>query len=219
MRRTRLLSLVLFCVFSFSFSPVQNNSEEKGTYDIFFMDKKVGYEEFIWKTDDTGYVLIVRGKMTDPVPVELENLMIRLNVSFIPQEFSMIGSISGIPQVISSEIKEGMVENTILVAGRENKNITKIKRDAFLLPNPFFSPYMVITKKFRCGSPQSAELSAYTIPQMEAPFSMVQDAENPCLLKMVISGKLIELMTDNSGRLLSLYIPSQNIRVQLSSPS
>ncbi|MBN2246907.1 MAG: hypothetical protein JW755_13800, partial [Candidatus Aminicenantes bacterium] len=95
----------------------------------------------------------------------------------------------------------------------------KIKRDAFLLPNPFFSPYMVITKKFKCGSPQSTELSAYIIPQMEAPFSLVQDEENPCLLKMIINGTLIELMTDYSGRLLSLYVPSQNIRVQLNSPS
>ena len=202
-------------LFSFLFSITGNSSEEKGTYDIFFMEQKVGYEEFIWKTEETGYILTVRGKMTDPVPVELDYLTIRLSLSFIPQAFSMKGSISGITQEINSEIEEGLVENTILVGGRESKNIVKIRRDAFLLPNPFFSPYMVITKKFGCGLTQLAELSAYLIPQMEAPFSLIQDEDNPCLLKMTISGRLIELTTDHSGRLLSLCIPSQNIRVQL----
>ena len=179
------------------------------------MDQKVGYEEYTWRSDESGYILTVRGKMTDPVPVELDQLMIRISPSFIPQAFLMKATISGISQEISSYIKEGTVENTIMVAGRESYNIVQIKRDAFLLPNPFFSPYMVITKKCGCGSPQTAEMSAYIIPQMEAPFSLVQDEENPCLLKMEISGKVIELRTDALGKLLSLNIPSQSIKVVL----
>lgn len=215
MRRTILLFFVFFYVFTFLFSTTENDSEEKGIYDIFFMDQKVGYEEFTWRNDESGYTLTVRGKMTDPVPVELDQLMFRLSTSFIPQTFLMKGAISGISQEISSNITEGTVENTILVGGRESKNFVQIKRDAFLLPNPFFSPYMVITKKFGCGNPQTAELSAYIIPQMEAPFSLMQDEEDPCLLKMTISGTTIELKTDASGRLLSLSIPSQNIKVIL----
>lgn len=194
---------------------MENRSEEKGIYDIFFMDQKVGYEEFTWRSEESGYTLTVRGKMTDPVPVELDQLMIRLSPSYIPQAFMMKAAVSGISQEISSNIKEGTVENTILVAGRERNNIVQIKRDAFLLPNPFFSPYMVVTKKHGCASPQSAEMSAYIIPQMESPFSLVQDEENPCLLKMEISGTLIELRTDVSGKLLSLSIPSQSIKVML----
>ena len=179
------------------------------------MDQKVGYEEFTWRSEESGYTLTVRGKMTDPVPVELDQLMIRLSPSFIPQAFFIKATTSGISQEINSNIKEGIVENTIMVAGRESKNFVQIKRDAFLLPNPFFSPYMVITKKCGCSSPQSAEMSAYIIPQMEVPFFLVQDKENPCLLKMEISGKIIELKTDTFGKLLSLSIPSQSIKVIL----
>lgn len=215
MRITLLFFLVFFHFLSFICSTTENSSEEKGTYDIFFMDQKVGYEEFIWRSEESGHTLTVRGKMTDPVPVELDQLIIRLSPSFIPQAFLMKATISGISQEISSTIKEGTVENTIMVAGRESYNIVQIKRDAFLLPNPFFSPYMVITKKFRCGSPQTAEMSAYIIPQMEAPFSLVEDEEVPCLLKMEISGKVIELRTDALGKLLSLNIPSQSIKIVL----
>ena len=215
MRKTLLFFLVFFQFFSFIFSTAENGSEEKGIYDIFFMDQKVGYEEFTWRSEESGYTLTVRGKMTDPVPVELDHLMIRMSPGFIPQAYLMKASISGISQEISSNIKEGIVENTIMVAGRESKNIVQIKRDAFLLPNPFFSPYMIITKKCGCGSPQSAEMSAYIIPQMEAPFFLVQDEVDPCLLKMTISGKEIELRTDALGKLLSLSIPSQSIKVIL----
>ena len=219
MRRTLYLFFIFFHIFTFLFSATEDNFVEKGIYDIFFMDQKVGYEEFTWKSEESGYTLTVRGKMTDPVPVDLDQLMIRLSTSFIPQAFLMKGSISGISQEISSNITEGTVENTILVAGRESKNIVQIKRDAFLLPNPFFSPYMVITKKFGCSSPQTAEMSAYIIPQMEAPFTLVLDEADPCLLKMTISGTTIELKTDASGRLLSLSIPSQSIKVVLNTLS
>jgi len=219
MRKKLLFFCVFFYFFSFICSPSENISEEKGIYDIFFMEQKVGYEEFTWRSEESGYTLTVRGKMTDPVPVELEQLMIRLSTSFIPQAFFMKGSISGISQEISSNIREGTVENTILVAGSESKKIVQIKRDAFLLPNPFFSPYMVITKKFGCSSPQAAEMSAYIIPQMEAPFTLVLDEVDPCLLKLTVSGTTIELKTDASGRLLSLSIPSQSIKVVLNTLS
>ncbi len=188
-------------------------STEEGTYSIFFMDQKVGYEEYSWQTDEGGYLLTVKGRMTKPVRMEIERLYIRMNKSFIPTQFEFKGSVSGVRQEISSNLAGGRAENIIRVAGQEQQNVVKIKRDTFLLPNPVFSPYMVITKKFSCSIKAPLELSAYIIPQMESLFTLEPDEEIPCTLIMTLGPTKVDLVSDETGILKAVNIPSQNLRV------
>jgi hypothetical protein len=212
--------LVLFTTIAFIFLAFYillyaqpERSTEEGTYSIFFMDQKVGYEEYSWQSDEGGYLLTVKGRMTKPVRMEIERLYIRLNKSFIPTRFEFKGSVSGVSQEISSNLAGGLAENVIRVSGQEQQNVVKIKRDAFLLPNPVFSPYMVITKKFSCSMQAPLELSAYIIPQMEAPFTLEPDEETPCTLIMTLGPTQVELVTDETGILKEVNIPSQNLRI------
>ena len=208
-----LLSGLILLLFLSVFSGFSQEETERGTFSIYFMDEKVGYEEYIWQADETGYNLSLSGRMTKPIAVEIERLTIRLDNNFIPLSFYFKGRLSGMSQEVFSSIEEGQVENTILVSGHEQKNTVKIKRDAFLLPNPIFSPYMILTKKFRCTLQESVTLSAYIIPQVEIDFTLESEEESPCILIMHSSGMEIELETDEEGKLISLHIPSQRLRV------
>ena len=154
-----LLSYSSFCL-----SHQEKDLAEKGTFDISFMGEKVGYEEYIWESTETGYLLTVRGRITKPIPMVIDKLTIRLDRAFIPNQYYFEGSVSGVKQEILSVINEGRVENVLLVAGQEQKTDIKIRRDAFLLPNPVYSPYMVLTKKFPCSLMDQAEFSAYVFP-------------------------------------------------------
>ena len=212
--------LVLFTSIAFIFLALclllyaqPEGSTEKGTYSIFFMDQKVGYEEYSWQADEDEYLLTVKGRMNKPVRMEIERLYIRMNKSFIPTRFEFKGSISGVRQEISSNLAEGRAENIVRVAGQEQQNVVKIQRDAFLLPNPVFSPYMVITKKFRCSIKAPLELSAYIIPQMESPFTLEADEKKTCTLIMKLGPTKVELVTDETGILKAVNIPSQKLRV------
>jgi len=177
------------------------------------MEEKVGYEEYIWKTDETGYLLSVRGRMTKPIALEIDRLTIRLDRSFIPLRYTFKGSVSGVAQEIESSISEGEVESTILVAGQEQKSTVKIKRNSFLLPNAIFSPYLILTKKFRCTLQEKVEFSAYIIPQLEVTVSLKPKEEDPCTLIMQLSTLQIEVETNERGSLIALHIPSQNLIV------
>lgn len=198
---------------SFVFGRGNKDEVQSGRFSIYFREEKVGYEEYTWQPGERGYVLSVRGRITKPTPIEIERLTISLDKSFIPNHFSFKGSVSGVVQEISSSIKEGSVENTIRVAGQEQRNTVKIKRDAILLPNAIFSPYVVLTKKFRCALEETIELSAYIIPQLEASFTLEPKEESPCTLIMRLSGLEIEIETDEEGNLKTLHIPSQRLRV------
>jgi hypothetical protein len=188
-------------------------ASETGTLSIYFMQEQVGYEEYFWEEDNTGFTLTVRGRMTKPIAIEIERLVIRVDKSFIPERYTFKGQVSGVDQDIQSFFSEGKVVNIKQVAGQERTETVDIKRDAVLLPNPMFSPYMVLTKKFRCGLQETAEISAYIIPQMEIPSTLGPKQDFPCRLVLRMGTTEIEIETDEEGVLNSLDISSQNLRV------
>ncbi|NQT80532.1 MAG: hypothetical protein HQ555_09105 [Candidatus Aminicenantes bacterium] len=205
--------LFLLFFFLFVFTTRSQEEHERGVIAVYFMEEQVGYEEYSWQSDETGYLLSVRGRVTKLVAIEIESLTISLDKSFIPLQYYFKGSISGVEQEISSSIIDGRVENVIHALEQEQRITCKIKTDAFLLPSAVFSPYIVITKKFGCNLQQPLELSAYIIPQIEIPFTLEPMEIFPCSLLMQLGTKLIELETDYEGNLVTLQIPSQNIRI------
>jgi len=186
---------------------------ERGTLSIFFREEKVGYEDYVWTEEADGFLLQVMGRMTAPLALEVESLNLRLSRDFIPRGFSFKGSVNGVEQEIDSTIVEGVVTNKIKVAGQEMKSSLIIRRDAFLLPNPLFAPYQVITRKFRCAPPAQAEVDIYIIPQVEITGQLESKADAPCQLVLTMSGVEVTLTTDEQGRLNSLVIPAQHLRV------
>lgn len=215
--RNVVLTLVVFLISSFIWLQAgpPAKTTEKGTFSIYFMDEKVGFEEYSWTESDRGFELSVEGRMTKPLRLEIERMTIRLDLSYIPTYFYLKGSMNGVTQEITSVIFEGQVENKIRVSGQEQKSTVEIRRDAFLLPNPVFSAYMAITKKLRCWQGDPLDLSAYIIPQTEIPFSLFPHAEQACVLLMQLGASQIELRTDENGSLRSVYIPAQKLRVVL----
>jgi hypothetical protein len=186
---------------------------EKGVFDVFFMGEKVGYEEYIWESNEREYLLTVRGRMTKPIPMVIEKLTIRLDKSFIASQYYFKGSVSGVEQEVLSVIDEGRVENVILVAGQEQKNEAKVRRDVLLLPNAVYSPYVVLTKRFPCTLQEKTELSGYIIPQVETNVTVEPSEFNPCHFILLMTGAEIHVGTDEDGHLNSLEIPLKNLRV------
>ncbi len=205
--------VLLFCLSICVSSLEAQEDSEEGVFDVFFMGEKVGYEEYIWESNEQEYLLTVRGRMTKPIPMVIEKLTIRLDKSFIPSQYYFKGSVSGVEQQVMSVINEGNVENIILVAGQEQKSEVKIRRDALLLPNAVYSPYIVLTKRFPCTLQEETELSVYIIPQMETPVTVKPSEFNPCHFILEMTGSEIDVGTDEDGNLNSLEIPLKNLRV------
>lgn len=198
-------------------APIRQLTEE-GVFSVYFRDEKVGYEEYTWQEDERGFSLSIQGRLTKPVPMVIADMTIRLDSGFIPEYFHFKGEVSGVAQEIISEISEGRVESVIRVAGQEQTLNANVRRDAILLPNPVFSSYMVITKKYRCDLREAAELAAYIIPQTETTFTLEPDPDSECRLILQMGATRIDLETDASGVLRQLIIPSQDLRVERDSP-
>jgi len=211
--RLLIILVLFFSLSSFPLPDQRARTVETGVLSVYFMGEKVGYEEYVWEETGQGYLLSVKGRMTKPVAIEVERLKIEMDRSYIPLRYSFRGSMSGVQQEISSVLSEGSVVNTIIVDRQKQSLQRPIKRDAFLLPNPFYAPYLVIAKKYGCTMVEKKNLSAYIIPQLETAFTLEPSEEDPCLLLLQINGIQIELETNEYGQLKILQIPSQNLRV------
>jgi len=195
------------------FAPLAAQTSERGTLSIYFREAKVGYEEYVWTEDAEGYELSVTGRMTGPMRLEIEQLSLRLDRSFIARSFSFKGTVNGVDQEVESTLREGAVTNRIKVAGQTMDSTASVRRDALLLPNPVFSPYLVLAKKYGCGLQEPVEIAAYIIPQIEVSGRIEPKAGLPCTLALILGGVEITLAADEEGRLKSLLIPGQGIRV------
>jgi len=188
-------------------------STEKGRLSVYFREEMVGFEDYSWSEDEFGYTLEVTGRMTKPLDLEIERLIIHLNKSFIPYSYIFKGAIGGLSQEVTSSLSDGKADTIQVVSGRETRFESQVRRDAFLLPNPLFSPYIVLARKFRCGLAEKAECMAYIIPQMEIPLAVEPQEGSPCRLTLAMAGVRIEIETDCDGNLLGLWIPAQSLRV------
>lgn len=212
------VSLIISFLLAIPVSVCGGQEGESGELSVYFMEQKVGFEEYTWQSDEMGHVLSVRGWIAKPIATEIESLIIRLDKDFRPIRFFFKGSVSGVTQEISSTFIGDQVENRLLISDVEQENIIKIKRDTFLLPSAVYSPYMVVTKKYACNILQPVAHSAYIIPQLEITVTLKPLEDSPCSLVLQVSGTEIELETDDGGSLLSLSIPSQKIRVVRQAP-
>ena len=213
--KSAFLFISLFLVLSTSLPSFSQAAaaRERGRFSIYFMEEKVGYEEYTWRQDERGIVLEIEGRMTKPIRMTIDKLTIRMDPSFIPNYFKFKGTVSGVEQEVTSTLTEGKVVSSIKMGDQEYQQSAEVKRNTFLLPNPMFSPYMVITKKFQCDLEESVELYGYIIPQVETPFILGPQEDIPCSLLMELGATQIELITDEQGRLNELRIPLQKLRI------
>lgn len=208
-----ILIIILISLFFFLYSSPFSGEEQTGTLSIYYRGEGVGSEHYVWESNQIGYTLRVEGQIHKPVPVEIDQLCVELSKNFIPRRFYFKGSVSGVEKEIKSVITDGYVENSVFIHGQEQRETTHIKRDALLLPNPVFSPYMVLAKKYSCSLHQKIETQAYIIPQTETKITIKPAKKDPCTLVVKMNQTQIKIKTNPQGSLISIGIPSQYLKV------
>lgn len=206
-----LILVIVFLLFTFLLCQEPGNlpqtSGMKRLY-LYFMGEEAGYEEYEWIERDDGYVLRAKGEITKPVSVVTELMMIEMDKEFKPLRFVFKGNVRGMAQEIESTVSQGMVKNIGRAGEKKLETTSKISSDALILPNSFFSPYMVLAKKAR-GIKEKITLKAYVVPQMELNINIEPDSEKNNLFHINFVGVKMDLLTDDEGYVRLLSIPSQ----------
>lgn len=206
-----LILVIFFLLFIFLLcqepeGPTQTNSMKK--LHLYFMGEEAGYEEYEWVEYEDKYVLRAKGEITKPVSLITELMMIEVDKEFKPLRFVFKGNVRGVVQEIESTVSQGMVKNTGRAGEKTMESTSKISSDALILPNSFFSPYLILAKKTK-GLKEKMTFKAFVVPQMELNINVEPDNENANLFHINFVGVKMELVTDEEGYVSLLSVPSQ----------
>ncbi len=206
-----LILVVFFLLFTFLLcqepdDPPQTNGAKK--LHLYFMGEEAGYEEYEWIEYEDKYALRAKGEITKPISLITELMMIEVDKEFRPLRFIFKGNVQGVAQEIESTVSLGMVKNRGRAGEKTLETTAQISSGSLILPNNFFSPYMVLAKKIK-GLKEKITLKAYVVPQMELNINVEPDSENVNLFHINFVGVKMELMIDDEGYVTLLSIPSQ----------
>ncbi|TEU06586.1 MAG: alpha/beta fold hydrolase [Candidatus Aminicenantes bacterium] len=210
-KKVILILVILFLIFNFLLAQepgdVPQPDGKKKLY-LYFMGEEAGYEEYEWIEQADKYILRARGEITKPVSIITELMMIELDKEFRPLRFVFKGKAGGIEQEIESTVSEGEVKNTGRAGEQTMESTVKISPDALIMPNSFFSPYMILAKRAK-GLKEKMTFQAYVVPMREFSVNVEPDSENVNLFHINFVGVKIELLTDDEGYISSLSVPAQ----------
>ncbi len=203
--------VILFLLFNFLLAQEPEEvpqPDSKKKLFLYFMGEEAGYEEYEWIEQADKYILRAHGEITKPVSVITELMMIEVDKEFRPLRFVYKGKVRGVIQEIESTVSEGEVKNTGRAGEQTLETKVKISPDALILPNSFFSPYMILAKKAQ-GFREKMTFPAYVVPMREFSVNVEPDSRNANLFHINFVGVKMELLTDEAGHVRSLSVPAQ----------
>ncbi len=209
-KKVIVILVILFLLFTFLLCQEPEDlprSDSKILY-LYFMGEEAGYEEYEWIEQEDSYILRARGEVTKPASLITELMLIEMDKEFKPLSFHFKGKVRGVEQEVISTISEGEVKNTLRAGEQKRETTSKISSDALILPNSFFSPYLVLARK-AAGLKEKMTFKAYIVPQMELNLTVEPDSENSRLLHINLVGVKIDVLTDSQGFLEMVSVPGQ----------
>ena len=209
-KKVIVILVILFLLFTFLLCQEPEDlprSDSKKLY-LYFMGEEAGYEEYEWIEQEDRYILQARGELTKPASLITELMRIEMDKEFKPLSFHFKGKVRGMEQEIMSTVSQGEVKNIIRAGEQKREMTSKISSDALILPNSFFSPYLVLARK-AAGLREKMTFKAYIVPQMEVNLTVEPDSKNPRLLHLNLVGVKIDVLTDDEGFMEKVSVPGQ----------
>ncbi len=209
-KKVIVILVILFLLFTFLLCQEPEDlprSDSQKLY-LYFMGEEAGYEEYEWIEQEDRYILRARGELTKPASLITELMLIEMDKEYKPLSFHFKGKVRGMEQEIESTISQGEVKNLSRAGGQQRETTSKISSDALILPNSFFSPYLVLARK-AAGLKGKMTFKAYVVPQMELNLNVEPDSENSRLLHINLVGVKIDVLSDKEGFLEKVSIPGQ----------
>ena len=203
-----LVILFLFFTFLLCQEPEDLPRSDSQKLYLYFMGEEAGYEEYEWIEEEDRYILRVRGELIKPASLITELMLIEMDKELKPLSFHFKGKVRGMEQEIESTISQGEIKNMLRAGTQQRETTSKISADALILPNSFFSPYLVLARK-SASLKEKMTFKAYVVPQMELNLVVEPDSENSRLLHLNLVGVKIDVLTDDEGYLEKVSIPGQ----------
>jgi hypothetical protein len=187
----------------------------------------VGTEEVSVERTSGGWTIVGNGRADAPVDIATRRMQIRYDADWKPLDLNVDTTTRGQVTLLRTTVTGTTVRNEMSVDGTASEKTDTIDPGSILLPNPLFGAYEALSARLRAADVGST-IPAYVAPQGSLSI-VVRSFSNERIqtLTRVIDARLsrvtmnppggvpldVEVWGDESGRLLRVSVPAQNLDV------
>jgi uncharacterized protein len=200
---------------------------ETGTssFTVFVRGTPIGTEQATMTRTADGWTIAGSGRMGAPIDLLTRRVQTRYSADWAPLEVTVDATLRGQPLSAHTIISGTAATTEFTQAGQSGTRTDTIAADAVLLPSPFWGPFEALSLRVKSASP-GATIHAYVLQASisihvgDSSTERIQTASRlvearVTALKLMTGSTALdaEIWGDETGRLLRLTIPAQNIDV------
>jgi pimeloyl-ACP methyl ester carboxylesterase len=194
-------------------------------FTVFVRGVPVGSEQATLSRTADGWTISGSGRMGPPIDLIQRRTTVRYTADWKPLELIVDATLRGQPLTVRTSVTGTTASTEFTQAGQSGQKSDVIAADALLLPSPFWSPFEALAAKIRNTS--AGTVVPVYIVQTSIGIEIGQGSDE----RIQTSGRLIdvrktslkmitgavpldaELWSDETGRMLRLTIPLQNVDI------
>jgi pimeloyl-ACP methyl ester carboxylesterase len=198
------------------------------TFTVFFRAAPIGNEQVTVERVGGGWTISGTGRVEAPLDLVIRNFRARYDADWKPLELTVDATLRGQATLLHTVVAGTTATTDVTpVGGAPVQKTNEIAPDAVLLPNPFIASYEALAARLK-SAPAGATIPIYQPPQ--GSFSAVvgeSSTEQIQTLNGVLTARrtrvtfqtaatppvAVDIWGDETGRLLRLSIPAQNLEV------
>jgi pimeloyl-ACP methyl ester carboxylesterase len=195
------------------------------SFTVFLRGVPIGSEQIAVSRGAGGWTITSSGRMGAPIDIVARRVEVRYTEDWKPIELVVDATLRGQPLSIQTNVTGTTAQTHFVSGGRSQDKTDTIPADPVLLPSPFWGPFEALSLRLKTAAagstiPGYIPPASLTIRVGESNDEHIQtvvrliDARRTRVTLMTSSLPLdAEVWADETGRLLRLTIPAQNIDV------
>jgi hypothetical protein len=206
--------------------PFPRTGANTSTFMVFVRAAQVGTEQIAVTRTAEGWTILSTGRIAPPIDITARRMEIRYNADWSPIEFTIDAVVRNQTQYIHTTFDETGARNDITVGGQTTTKSDPIEPGTIVLPSGLFSPYEALAARLRTAAPDST-FPVYVLPQASLKLTVLDSmteqiqtstrliaARRTHVTLAVPNAPLdLNIWGDESGRLLRLTVPAQNLDI------
>ena len=203
------------------------SSAAPSNFTIFIRSVAIGTEQIALERTAEGWTISGNGRIGPPIDLVTKELQVRYDADWRPLSFSVAATSQGDETTLRTAVSGTTARSEMSTAGKPSEKTDTVDESAILLPNLFFAPYEALAARLR-DAVAGATLAAYIVPlgsmtitvgtaaeeQIQTLNRLIKARRTPISLATPNGPPLAaDIWGDESGRLLRISVPAQNLEV------
>jgi len=226
---TRAFRLIAALVFACAAPAAAQTAPEPGEsrFLIVIRSVQVGTEQMRVERTSDGWTLVGSGRIGPPVDVISRRVALRYDTNWQPRDIEIDATTRGQATGLRTQITGTTAANVITTGDSKTETTHSIEPSSVLLPNPFFVAYEAVSARVSRAA-QGETIPVYVAPQgsmtigvgpsttetIQTVVRTIKARRTQVTLNPPGAPPLgAEIWSDESGRLLRVSVPAQNLEV------